>query len=461
MSKRIIYRFIAVLLVCTLFLCSCTPNNTEVNSEVEAPVKTSENEKAIVDHAEAVFPDFDKAPEENFESAEYIEYLEESLYSSISEDFSGVGLSVESVQARYVSEEYINENAYNSLSNIYFGYSLNEINEYLGDQKYVFAVGDDGKTTVKFFEPYDDTFEKIIENVAVGTGVILICVVISVASAGTAAPACIPVIFAAAAKGATIGAFSGAAIEGVVTGVVSAIEGNEWEDVLKESALAASNGFKWGAITGAITSGATETLSLKYATRGGLTINEAAQIKQEGLSYKVIRQIKSMDDYNELCIIAERQGLTIQKLGEICENTKYPLDVLRCCFSKEEIELYVDQAKLVSKTIGGRQALVRSIDLTYESTLPNGEIVTNLERMRRGYAAIDPVTELPYELHHIGQNVDSPLAILSWTEHHDEPNFSILHQRKKEGVQSLLGSAWDSQRKAFWKSFAEYVETLL
>ena len=53
----------------------------------------------------------------------------------------------------------------------------------------MFTLGDDGDTIVTAFEAYDDTYEKVIKNVAIGTGVILICVTVSIVSEGFGVPA--------------------------------------------------------------------------------------------------------------------------------------------------------------------------------------------------------------------------------------------------------------------------------
>ena len=82
--------------------------------------------------------------------------------------------------------------------------------------------------------------------------------------------------------------------------------------------------------------------------------------------------------------------------------------------------------------------------------------MTNLERMRMGYSPIDPLTGQAYELHHIGQSVNSPLAILTKEEHMGGGNNLILHNPEiEEGVHSLMSAAeWAAQRSAFWKGFA-------
>ena len=78
---------------------------------------------------------------------------------------------------------------------------------------------------------------------------------------------------------------------------------------------------------------------------------------------------------------------------------------------------------------------------------------TNLTRMQNGLAALDPTTGEAYQLHHIGQKMDSTLAILTRAEHMQNGNNEIWH---------LLGEAtqidrrvFERQREAFWKYMAD------
>ena len=52
---------------------------------------------------------------------------------------------VEKVDAIYLSEEYIEELAYNSKSNVFFGFTLADLEAEFQGTRYVFTLGDDGK----------------------------------------------------------------------------------------------------------------------------------------------------------------------------------------------------------------------------------------------------------------------------------------------------------------------------
>ena len=181
-------------------------------------------------------------------------YLEDTLYQELVSALDSEDYFVENVSAIYISQEYLDELAYNSQANIFFGYTLDELDAQFQGEKYVFTLGDHDETIVQPFEAYDDTMNRIIRNVAVGTGVILICVTVSVVTAGAGAPA-VSMIFATAAKtGAVIG-LKGALFGGVSAGIVTGLETGDFDAALKAGAVGASEGFKWGAISGSIAGG--------------------------------------------------------------------------------------------------------------------------------------------------------------------------------------------------------------
>ena len=343
-----------------------------------------------------------------------LRYTEDTIYENLVATLDSDEYFVENVSAVYISQEYIDELAYNSQANIYFGYTLQELAEQFQGKKYIFTLGDDGSTIVTEFEEYDDTYDRALKNVAIGTGVILVCVTVSLVSAGLGAPA-VSMIFSVAAQSGTKMALSGGIMGGVAAGIVTGVQTGDMDEALKAAALAGSEGFKWGAISGALAGGASEAIALKGATRSGLTMNEAATIQRESkYPLDVIKQFKSMDQY------------------EICKN-----------------------AGLYPVTVNGKTSLVRAIDLDYVDDFGR----TNLQRMKQGLAAIDPASGRSYELHHIGQETDSTLAILTKAEHVQGGNKSILHPKFSSDVHSgENGPLWDSQRETFWRQFATLLE---
>lgn len=337
-------------------------------------------------------------------------YLEDTIYASLVADLNSEEYFVENVQAVYISQEYLDEVAYNSQANIFFGYTLAELDAQFDGAKYVFTLGDDGSTVVEpFVEYYDDTYDRILRNVAVGTGVILICVTVSVVSAGVGAPA-ISMIFAASAKTGTIMALSGGGFGALSSGMVAYIQTGDTGYAFKAAALGGSESFKWGAIVGSVSGGATKAYALKGATTNGLTMNQAALIQKEsGYPLDVIKQFRNMEQYR----ICKDAGLTV-------------------------------------RMINGKAALVRPIDLNFVDEFGR----TNLQRMQQGLAALDPVTGQAYQLHHVGQHADSTLAILSKAEHMQGGNNTIWHQLGNATEVHGAGNTWDLQRQQFWQAFA-------
>lgn len=387
-------KLISLLLVLSLMLCSA---NASFAEEAQLPIGS--------------------VPEAGFSGMNdpnLLRYAEDVVYEELVTALDSEQYFVEDVSALYISQEYLDELAYNSNANIYFGYTLRELSEQFQGKKYVFTLGDDGSTIVTEFVDYDDTYERALRNVAIGTGVILICVTVSVLTAGTGTPA-VSVIFAAAAKSGMKMAISCGSVGGISAGIVTGIQTGDMDQALKAFALSGSEGYKFGAIVGTIYGGANKAIGLKGAAVNGLTMNEVAAIQQE---------------------------------------SKYPLDVIRQFHSVEEYEIFKN-AGLTPKIVNGKTALIRKIDLDYVDS----DKCTNLERMQRGDAAIDPNSGISYDLHHIGQKTDATLAILTKDEHMKNGNNVVLHYNKTSKVHSAAEEPkWKAKKNEFWKQLAALLE---
>lgn len=341
------------------------------------------------------------------------QYLKDRIYQEAINSFDSDQYIIDNIETIYYSKEYIDNLAYNSLENVYFGFTQAELNQQFAGKKYVFTLGENGETTVEEVQSYEDnTTEEVLKNVAIGSGVLLVSVTVSTATMGVA-PA-VGMIFAVGAKTGTAMAISGGAIGGISAGILKGYQTGNFEDAVKAAAVGASDGFKWGAITGALSGGASETWGLFKATKGGLTMNEVAIIQRE---------------------------------------TKYPLDVIKKFHSLKEGDA-LREACPRTMMVDGKTALVQDIDLNYIDDVTGK---TNLQLMKEGNAPIDPITKKSFELHHIGQQVDSPLAILNWEQHRGKGNFKTLHEFLNkvgsENPSSLPG--WDKQKTDFWIDMAK------
>lgn len=400
-------RIIALILSFTLLLSGCAPAETIQDHTENTTIPAADLPAQTTVWVDDI-PEYN-----NLDDADLLYHLEDLVYRETVSALNGAEYIVENISAVYISKEYLEEVAFNSQSNIYFGYTLAELDELFQGSRYVFTLGSDGQTTVQELQEIEDTStETMLKNVAIGTGVILVCVTVSAVSAGVGAPA-ISVIFAASAKTGTLMALSSGGFGAISAGIVRGIQTGDFSEAMEAATLAGSEGFKWGAISGAISGGAQEAFALKAATKSGLTMNEAAIIQQEsGLPMDVISQLHSMDEY-----------------------------------------LVYKEAGLKPVMVNGRIALVQNIDLNYVSTLPDGSEVTNLVRMQRGYAPLDPATGKAYQLHHIGQKADGTLAILTESQH--QGNSTILNIVGKES--EIDRKAFNETRKAFWEYLGKVV----
>lgn len=119
----------------------------------------------------------------------------------------------------------------------------------------------------------------------------------------------------------------------------------------------------------------------------------------------------------------------------------------------EAEKLIYKEAGLEKAVVNGREVLIRT-DIDY--TLKDQFGRTNLERMEQGLAPL--LDGKPLELHHIGQEMDSPLAELTPGEHRSEGNFSTLHEAGKESV--INRNVFNAEKEAHWKARAEEIKVL-
>lgn len=394
---------LACLLSAALVLQGCGSAGFDSGVSSDAENETAATDQAVASTKTGEFS--------SLSDGELKGYLESNIYDDLIDRFDQNYL-VQGIETVYVSQEYLDELAFNSEANIYFGYTLAELEGQFDGEKYVYTVGDDGQTMVKAFEAQDDdTFNTVVKNVAMGSGVILVCITVS-ALAAPSAPA-VSMIFAVAAKTGTEAALSIGAISALTAGATKAIEtGGNMNEALRSAVAAGSEGFKWGAIGGCLTGGAKEAAGLKWATKSGLKMNEAATIQRE---------------------------------------SKYPLDVIRNIKSMDEYSVY-KSAGLEAKAVGNKAALVQEIDLSRVDE----KGMTNLQRMEKGKPPLDADGKA-YELHHLNQENEGTLAVLTQEQHRGKGLFSVLHDKWTDGAVGH-GADWAKTKKEFWQNLAELMK---
>ena len=399
-------RIIALFLCSAIFLTSCSQSQPQAINPDNTPDNTSSETVEPVEWEDA-------EPHYNaLDDTLLLAHIEDLIYTETITALDSEEYFVESVNTVYISKEYLEEVAFNSQSNIYFGYTLNELDALFQGTRYIFTLGENGNTTVQELQEIEDvTTETILKNVAIGTGVILVCVTVSVVSAGAGAPA-VSMIFAVSATTAETMALSSAAFGGISAGIIRGIQTGDFNEAIEAAALSGSEGFKWGAITGAVLGGTSEAFLLRAATKNGLTMNQAALIQK---------------------------------------TSKWPLDAIKNIHSMEEYNIYKEAKLIPTKLPDGELVFLRQIDWTLTDAYGR----TNVQRVGANLAPID-ATGTPFELHHVGQRADSPLAILSWAEHHSSGNYKVLHYA--EQGKDISDAAWNKQKQDVWKAILKTVQ---
>jgi hypothetical protein len=154
-------------------------------------------------------------------------------------------------------------------------------------------------------------------------------------------------------------------------------------------------------------------------------------------------------------------SLSFMDISYIRLRTGWSQEILQAIRSKEEAEIYI-RARLKEARIGGRPALIRQdIDWADYSIRRNTWLkdkladydkwaeYNNADLIGEGFPPRDRNGD-PYELHHIGQQQDSPFAELTWAEHMGDGNNTILHQMGKES--EIDREAFDGEKSAYWQA---------
>lgn len=145
-----------------------------------------------------------------------------------------------------------------------------------------------------------------------------------------------------------------------------------------------------------------------------------------------------------------QEGLSESEKEKVREaHPDWPDEIIDAIGSLDEYKIY-DKANLKYAEINGKPCLIRSdIDMKQKDAFG----MTNKERMENGLAPLDKNGE-KIELHHIGQKKDSPLAELSYSEHHKDGNYTILHDLNKETEVHGEGNNWKDEREQHWNARA-------
>lgn len=143
----------------------------------------------------------------------------------------------------------------------------------------------------------------------------------------------------------------------------------------------------------------------------------------------------------------EKNGLSNKIKENIRKETGWSDEIINKIKSEEEYKIYKN-ANLQEAEINGKKVLIQR-DINWEQK--DSMRRTNLDRAKAGLSPISKDGNT-IELHHIGQENDSPLAELTKNEHRGKENYSILHNPEK--VSEINRIEFEKERIAYWKKRA-------
>ena len=187
-----------------------------------------------------------------------LQYIADSVYANTELALGDDNYTIEDVSAIFVTKEYLEELEYYTRQNVYYGYTLEELDRRFDNERYYFTLGDNGQTVVKKIEK-DGTGDAVIDmvkDVVIGGGIIIVCVVISYVTQGTGTSKTLQIIHAistAAYKNGIAEALRRSFIETFSAIIAQSGEIDDVNELLQTAAPAAAEGFKYGAIFGSIT----------------------------------------------------------------------------------------------------------------------------------------------------------------------------------------------------------------
>lgn len=138
----------------------------------------------------------------------------------------------------------------------------------------------------------------------------------------------------------------------------------------------------------------------------------------------------------------------------------WSMAIVGCIRTITEARIYM-KANLKEAIVGGRTALIRQdIDWSDYPIRNNPWLrdkladydqwvdYNNADLIGEGYPPRDKNGD-PYELHHIGQQQDSPFAELTWQEHMGDGNNAILHPNRESEIDR---QQFDKEKSDYWQA---------
>ncbi|WP_229775113.1 HNH/ENDO VII family nuclease [Segatella copri] len=189
-----------------------------------------------------------------------------------------------------------------------------------------------------------------------------------------------------------------------------------------------------------------ERLSSSDNKTGEVLVEEQTNMLEETSGNEVVEPVtNNPNDVTDPTQETKSEGLTDQEKQEIKEKTGWSDKIVDAIRTKEEAQVYID-AGLVEGEVNGKPALLQPKIDGKACNEPKWPDWNNKDLAEEGYPPRDKKGR-PYELHHIGQNPDSPLAELTYEQHHSDGNFKILHTFDESSIDRIQ---FNKERKEYW-----------
>jgi len=167
-------------------------------------------------------------------------------------------------------------------------------------------------------------------------------------------------------------------------------------------------------------------------------------------AYKELNEYLTQNDADSVELDDLYHVAKINEKNRIGKQSKYSADVNKYMSTTKELKVYQNE-NLEEDDINGRIVLKDNhINLSAKDVKGR----TNIERMEKGLAPLDEDGR-PYNLHHVGQKADSPLAELKDNIH--KQNDSILHDKSVPTEVHGGNINWDGERASHWKKKAKKI----
>lgn len=148
----------------------------------------------------------------------------------------------------------------------------------------------------------------------------------------------------------------------------------------------------------------------------------------------------------------KKEGLTDEQKKEVKEKTGWSGDIVNAIRTMDEAQVYMD-AGLEEGKVNEKSSLLQPNIDGKACNEPKWPDWSNKDLAKDGYPPRDK-TGTPYELHHIGQNPNSPLAELTYEQHHCNGNFKKLHTFEESSIDR---QQFNKERKEYWQARSQTI----